>query len=77
MMAVPVALGESFTFGKSVELFQGDYFRESRGRSYDITPDGERFIMVKYGRAMSDSEHGEIITVLNWTEELKRLLPRE
>ena len=75
MMAVPVELGESFSFGRTTELFRGEYFEESRGRTYDITPDGERFIMVKYGRATSDSEHGEIVTVLNWAEELERLLP--
>ena len=75
MMAVPVELGESFSSGGATELFSGEYFEESRGRTYDITPDGERFIMVKYGRETSDSEHGEIVTVLNWTEELERLLP--
>lgn len=35
-----------------------------------LTPDGQRFLMVKL------TDGGETIqVVLNWTEELKRLLP--
>jgi len=77
MMAVPVQLGAAFAFGNATELFSGDYYEESRGRTYDVTPDGERFVMVKYRRNFSDSDHGEIIAVLNWTAELSRLVPVE
>ena len=77
MMAVPVQPGEAFAFGNAIELFSGDYYEESRGRTYDVTPNGERFIMVKYQRNFSDSDHGEIIAVLNWTNELSRLVPIE
>ncbi len=38
--------------------------------NYDVSPDGERFVMVK-----DDSASGRINVVLNWLEELKRLVP--
>ncbi len=41
---------------------------------YDISPDGQRFLMIKE----ADEEEGQqaqINVVLNWFEELKRLVP--
>ena len=38
--------------------------------NYDVSPDGQRFVMVK-----DDSASGRLNIVLNWTEELKRLVP--
>ena len=46
------------------------------GRSYDISPDGQRFLMIK---EVSDASQAaaprNLIVVLNWVEELKRLVP--
>ena len=41
-------------------------------RQYDVAPDGQRLLMLKQA-----SDHGlpEIAVVLNWHEELKRLVP--
>jgi hypothetical protein len=39
------------------------------GRTYDITPDGERFVMEK----SMDPPPRKIAVVLNWFAELKRL----
>jgi hypothetical protein len=36
--------------------------------NYDVSPDGQRFVMVK-----EESGAGRLNVVLNWTEELKRL----
>ena len=43
-------------------------------RDYDITPDGERFVVIE----REDSEIGaeRILVTLNWFEELERLVPR-
>ena len=38
--------------------------------NYDVSPDGQRFVMVK-----DDSSSDRLNIVLNWTEELKRLAP--
>lgn len=38
--------------------------------NYDVSPDGRRFVMVK-----EESTGGRLHVVLNWLEELKRLVP--
>ena len=45
-------------------------------RAYDVLPDG-RFISVSqaYGDDSTTALSGEVRVVLNWTEELKRLVP--
>ena len=41
------------------------------GRTYDIAPDGQRFLVVK----RFDTAPPQIILVQNWFEELRRLVP--
>ena len=43
------------------------------GRTYDISPDGQRFLMIK-GGTVTASPVG-LIVVQHWVEELKRLVP--
>ena len=38
--------------------------------NYDVSPDSQRFVMVK-----DDSASGRLNVVLNWTEELKARVP--
>ena len=42
---------------------------------YDVTPDGERFLMVRATTAGSGSDEPELIVVQNFYEELKRRVP--
>lgn len=54
------------------------YSRRSRGRadSGDLAPDGERFLIMRPGeRTMGERSQAQIVVVLNWYEELKRLVP--
>ena len=46
------------------------------GRTYDISSDGQRFLMIKEGGADQTGAPPQIIVVQHWTEELKRLVPR-
>ena len=71
-MAVDVETGNDFAAGSPWVLFD-DYYMEhiAYGRTYDITPDGQRFVMVK---EMNPSSM-RIAVILNWFEELKRLAP--
>ena len=47
-------------------------------RSYDIHPDGQRFLMIKEAPQTEEaSAPTELILVLNWSEELKRLVPTD
>jgi hypothetical protein len=57
-----------------VKLLDGRYYVGGSiyvGRTYDVSPDGRRFLMMKLDSMTPTS----IVVVLNWTEELKRLLP--
>jgi hypothetical protein len=38
-----------------------------------VTPDGQRFMMIKSGNVVDDAN--AIIVVQHWGEELKRLVP--
>ena len=47
------------------------------GRTYDISPDGERFLMIKEGGLGDETEPTQLILVQNWFEELNRLVPTD
>jgi Tol biopolymer transport system component len=74
MMVVSVETEPLFTAGRPRLLFEGR-FRSSMGyqasANYDVFPDGQSFVMVK---DLQESET-RINVVLNWFEELKRLVP--
>ncbi|HSF17420.1 MAG TPA: hypothetical protein VLK65_17895 [Vicinamibacteria bacterium] len=67
LMSVSVEIGEDFTYGNPETLIAGTYFAEG----YDISSDGERFLTIKETEASAT----ELVVVLNWFEELKRLAP--
>jgi len=76
MMAVPVQTEPTFNAGRPEVLFEGRYVTTQFGIKvpyYDIYLDGQRFLMLKGEQA----ETGQINVVLNWFEELKRLVPTE
>ena len=71
MMAARRAAPPDLSWNEPIELFTGDYVStDTFGRAFDVAPDG-RFLMMK--RA-SGSRPEEITVVLNWFEELKRLV---
>jgi hypothetical protein len=75
MMAVPVRLEPEFTADKPKFLFEERFeFVTYYVRNYDVSPDGKRFVMIKSDQ---ESVPSEIISVLNWFQELKRLVPTD
>jgi Tol biopolymer transport system component len=55
-------------------LFEGRYEYSAFATSdYDVSPDGQRFLMVQSGRP--EQAPTQIQVVLNWAEELKRKVP--
>ena len=56
-------------------LFEGSYYATDGSRRYDIAPDGKRFLMLRQGGNDDASPPQNLTVVLNWTEELKRLVP--
>jgi serine/threonine-protein kinase len=74
MMAVEITTSPVLSVGTPRRLFEKPYERSSLlWPEYDVTPDGQRFMMVK--RIDQDDAPAQINVVLNWTEELKRLVP--
>jgi hypothetical protein len=39
--------GDSLAVGVATPLYQGPYFRVQTGRTYDVSPDGRRFLMIR------------------------------
>ena len=72
MMAVPVETVPSFKRGNPNKLFEKMAFSYDYSASYDIHPDGDRFLMIK---DPEDRFAEKIHVVTNWVEELKRLVP--
>jgi len=74
MMAVEVTTEPTFSASTPRLLFEGN-FQPSSGNlaNYDVTPDGQRFVMIQLGG--TDSEASQINVVLNWFEELKQRVP--
>jgi hypothetical protein len=80
LMRVAVDTSKGFSAGVPQQLFEGRYYVDPsptvRGRTYDVAPDGQRFIMVK---DMESPERPatpqQLVVVLNWTEELKQRVP--
>jgi len=69
MMVVDVSGVTDLTLSRPRQLFDQRYvFQNISLANYDITPDGQRFLMLK-----DETGAGRLNIVLNWTEELKRL----
>jgi eukaryotic-like serine/threonine-protein kinase len=75
MMAVDITTQPSFSAGKPRVLFEGRYEPAPlTNPNYDVSRDGQRFLMLKPA-GQADEAATQINVVLNWFEELKRLVP--
>jgi serine/threonine-protein kinase len=76
LLSVPVTPGPTLTPGRPVKIFEGTgYFgagAQGSGRTYDVAADGRRFLMLK---ETGQSQAPQLVVVLNWFEELRRLVP--
>jgi len=75
MMVASISTSPTVTVGTPEVLFEGSYRVgnvTATAAFYDVTPDGKQFYMV---RAAGVAPVYEIRVVLNWFEELKRLVP--
>jgi serine/threonine-protein kinase len=75
IVAVPVQTEGGFSLGRAQALFEEVYVFDNGCRTYDIHPDGKRFLMMKESK--EDVPLTELIVVENWFEELKRRVPTE
>jgi len=75
MMAVDIATQSGFSAGSPHALFEGPYLlSRSPIAGYDVSADGQRFLMLKPVEQPSQSTT-QINVVLNWFEELKQKVP--
>ena len=74
LTAVPVETEGAFSYGNPEVVFEASYVT-GFGATYDISPDGKRFLMIKPDRPDNAATAPHLVLVQNWTDELKRLVP--
>jgi serine/threonine protein kinase/Tol biopolymer transport system component len=79
MMAVDIDTRKGFEAGKPHQLFEGPYALNNPMRGYDVTPDGQHFVLMRPSSELARVEQPftQMHVVLNWTEELKRRAPAQ
>ena len=71
MMTVSIETRPAFTSGPPRSLFEWRFIQTTPSNLYDVSPDGKQFLMIRRDR----NRLVELNVVLNWAEELKRLVP--
>jgi Tol biopolymer transport system component len=69
VMRVPIDATRDFHASKPEQLFSGNFNGESHDVTFDVSRDGQRFIMVRGDDAASLTK---LTVVQNWPEELKK-----
>jgi len=76
LTVVPVRTsGPTFVAGRPVKVFDTAYFEPNPARHYDVSPDGNRFLMVKDSTPRDpNTTPANMVVVEHWFEELKSLV---
>jgi serine/threonine-protein kinase len=77
LMSVKVATAPAFRAGTPEKVFENEALLTPWGRSYDVAPDGQRFLLTLSKEATTNPTPTQMIFVQHWFEELKRLLPTQ
>src|SRR5262245_38963232 len=76
IMSVPVRLAPTFSFGPATVVVKGGYVAPFAGRTFDVTRDGRRFLMIKTVREPGEVDRPpQVVVIQHWIEELKRRVP--
>ena len=76
LTVVPVETTPTFSAGVPTTRLTAVYYARSGYRSYDISSDGQRFLMIKEGaNGTETAPSSTLVVVQNFLEELRRLLP--
>ena len=76
LTAVPVqTTGSTFSASNPAKVFDTKYTTPVSQRTYDVSPDGQRFLMIKEGATDEKAPLPTLVVVEHWFEELKRLVP--
>ena len=76
LMRVALRAGAAFAVDTPTRLIDGPPSYGTRGRMYDVSPDGKRFLMIKAVAGEDGAPPpARLVLVQNWFEDLKRLVP--
>ncbi len=77
LMGVQVGPGPTWTASAPRQIAPPGYLRGNfaAASTYDISPDGKRFLMIKRVETTPESSPVTLVVVQNWFEELKRTVP--
>jgi serine/threonine protein kinase len=74
VMAVPTATFPELHVGVAKQLFAGEFVFNYPARSYDVTADGQHFVMLRQ-KARPPVPVRHIVVIQNWLEELRAKVP--
>jgi serine/threonine-protein kinase len=76
LLSVAVTPAATFAPGRPAKVFEDNGYigsgAQGGGRTYDVAPDGRRFLMVKI---TGQGQAPQLVVVLNWFDELRRIAP--
>ena len=75
LSVVPVRTSRgTFVAGSPTRISKNPYVSRLAGRTFDVSPDGRRFLMIKNAEAADGgaSESPPLVVVMNWFDELTR-----
>ena len=76
VMRVPVAPGPTWTISTPTQLIESRPYALGTYRTYDVSPDSKRFLMIKHSDAAGQTSTApRIVVVQNWMNDMKRLVP--
>jgi eukaryotic-like serine/threonine-protein kinase len=80
LMSARIGTGPTFTAGTPVRVLRQRYYNSlgllERPGTYDVSPDGQRFLVLKQGAGPDQPPApATVVVVKNWIEDLRRLVP--
>ena len=78
LMHVAVQTSPTFTTSAPVPVLERTYVWNAVGlsaRTYDVSSDGRRFVMIKEVETPNSANAPDLVAVVNWFEELRKKVP--
>jgi hypothetical protein len=76
LTATPVnTAASSISIGRPAKLFDTKYAEPNPARHYDVSADGQRFLMIKDSLGDQNATPASMVVVEHWFEELKQRAP--
>jgi hypothetical protein len=75
MMSVPIETTPAFRYGNATKLFDFKYAMAFPLRTFDVSNDGQRFLVIKEAESeRTSSQPVNVIITLNWLDEIRERL---